>query len=52
MKKGQTEVIEQQNINQLLYQRTEYCEAVGSYSTLEQNPAPVTSGRVSNPPSS
>jgi Methyltransferase domain len=33
-----------------LHHRTEYYEAVGSYSTLEQNPAPVTGGRVPNPP--
>jgi hypothetical protein len=42
MKKRRTQVIEQQNINQHLYQRTEYYEAVGSNSTLEQNLAPLT----------
>ena len=41
-KGGRTKVIEHQYINQHLYQRTEYYEAVGNYSTLEQNPAPVT----------
>jgi TonB family protein len=33
-----------------LHQRTEYYEAVGSYSTLEQNPATVRGGRVPNSP--
>jgi hypothetical protein len=42
MKKGQTEVTKQQYINQHLHRLTEYYEAVGSYSTLEQNPASVT----------
>jgi hypothetical protein len=42
MKKGQTEVIEHQYINQHLHQRTEYYEAVGSNSTLEQNSESVT----------
>lgn len=42
MKKGHTEVIEHQYIYQHLHQRTEYYEAVGGNSTLEQNPAQVT----------
>jgi hypothetical protein len=50
MKKGRTEVIEHQYINQHLHRRTEYYEAVGSNSTLEQNSAPVTGGRVPNSP--
>jgi hypothetical protein len=33
-----------------LHQRTEYYEAVVIYSKLEQNPAPVTGGRVPNYP--
>jgi hypothetical protein len=43
-------VIEHQYISKHLYRLTEYYEAVGSYSTLAQNQAPVTGGRVSNPP--
>ena len=50
MKKGRTEIIEHQYINQHLHQWTETYEAVGSNSTLEQNPASVTGGRVPNPP--
>ncbi|WP_394992871.1 hypothetical protein [Emticicia sp.] len=33
-----------------MHQRTEYYEAVGSNSTLEQNPASVTGGQVPNSP--
>jgi hypothetical protein len=51
MKKwGLTEVIENQYIKQHLHRRTKYYEAVVSNSTLEQNPAPVTGGRVPNTP--
>ena len=47
MKKGRTEVIEQQNINQHLCQRTECYEALEVTQShgrprLEQNPATVT----------
>jgi hypothetical protein len=52
MKKGRTEVIEKQYINQHLHQKTEYYEGVGSNSTSEQYPASVTGERVPNSPSS
>ncbi len=44
------EVIEQQYIFHYLLLQTEYYKAVGSYLTLEQNPATVTGGRVPNFP--
>ena len=42
------EIIENQYINQCLYQRMEYYEALRINSKLAQNPAPVTGRRVSN----
>jgi hypothetical protein len=41
-KRGRTEVIEQQYINQHFHQRTEYYEAVVINSTMEQKTIPVT----------